>query len=156
MREIIGDILTPNIGHDTVIVCHQVNCRGVMGAGLAKQVKNAFPEVYSAYQLMCQYIDDSKSLLGKVQFCDTSAKSGFIVANIFGQDRYGRDQQYTDYAALATAFRTISRAYPDYTVRIPYRMGCGLAGGNWKVVSQIIYDELECNGISVEIWKCDS
>ena len=34
-----GDIFSPNkTGHE-LIVCHQVNCKGVMGAGLALQVR---------------------------------------------------------------------------------------------------------------------
>ena len=43
MREVIGDILTPASGERAVVVCHQVNCMCVMGAGLAKQVKEKFP-----------------------------------------------------------------------------------------------------------------
>lgn len=35
-----GDILTfPERDGDTII-CQQVNCRGVMGAGLAKQIRD--------------------------------------------------------------------------------------------------------------------
>lgn len=50
MTEINGDILTiPTDGRPTV-VCHQVNCKGVMGAGLAKQIREKHPEVYEAYK----------------------------------------------------------------------------------------------------------
>lgn len=31
------------------IIAHQVNCQGVMGSGVAKQVKEKFPYVYSTY-----------------------------------------------------------------------------------------------------------
>ncbi|WP_223260709.1 hypothetical protein [Bacillus sp. LNXM65] len=27
------------------IICHQVNCKGVMGAGLAKQIKSKYPNI---------------------------------------------------------------------------------------------------------------
>lgn len=54
MREVIGDILTPvENPDDLVVVCHQVNCMGVMGAGLAKQVRNRYPGVYRAYKELC-------------------------------------------------------------------------------------------------------
>lgn len=32
----IGDILHT----EADVICHQVNCKGVMGAGLAKQIRN--------------------------------------------------------------------------------------------------------------------
>lgn len=31
------------------IIAHQVNCKGVMGAGLAKQIRLKYPIVYQAY-----------------------------------------------------------------------------------------------------------
>lgn len=37
-----GDITKSSTG----IIAHQVNCRGLMGAGVAKSIKAAFPNVY--------------------------------------------------------------------------------------------------------------
>lgn len=34
---------------DAKIICHQVNTYGVMGAGIAAEVKERFPEVYTEY-----------------------------------------------------------------------------------------------------------
>ena len=31
------------------IICHQVNCRGKMGSGLAKQIRDKYPDVYKEY-----------------------------------------------------------------------------------------------------------
>ena len=31
-------------------IAHQVNCQGVMGAGVAKALRNKYPELYSQYQ----------------------------------------------------------------------------------------------------------
>jgi len=39
MRVLKGDILTVKKGY----VCHQVNIQGIMGAGLALQIKNKWP-----------------------------------------------------------------------------------------------------------------
>lgn len=45
IKHVKGDILaTPTRNEDTVI-CHQVNCCGVMGAGLAKQIRDKWPVV---------------------------------------------------------------------------------------------------------------
>ena len=48
-------------------ICHQVNCKGKMGSGVAKQIRERYPEVYSAYRLECNLFDEQglpKSLLG--------------------------------------------------------------------------------------------
>lgn len=148
-----GDILTPNDSVNGVIVCHQVNCQGYMGAGLALQVKKSHPNVYRLYKDKCTQIAAGIGGLGDVQFCCCISSSGYIIANIFGQDKCGRDKQYTDYNALRSALQHIAAAFPSYTVRIPFMMGCGLGGGDWNVVSQIIDETLVKNDIKVEIWR---
>lgn len=156
----IGDIFSPNrTGHE-IIVCHQVNCRGVMGAGLAKQIRDRFPIAYTMYQRECRSVSQSADLLGKVLFIPVQYHGfDFTIANIFSQDGYGRDRCYTDYEALREAFRpirTMAEPLPARaltTVRIPYKMGCGLAGGSWEIVEKIIDEELVDKGIPVQIWS---
>lgn len=148
-----GDILTPNTGSGGVLVCHQVNCQGVMGAGLAKQVKHLHPGVYACYKDKCRLIKTGVGGLGDVQFCSALESYGYIVANIFGQYDYGKDRQQTDYAALHKAFTCIAQTFPADTVRIPYKMGCGMGGGEWPVVLKIIEETLVANNVRVEIWQ---
>lgn len=148
-----GDILTPNTTGREVVVCHQVNCRGVMGAGLAKQVRLMYPGAFAVYKEKCAEIKQGRGGLGDVQFCYYLSQSRYIIANIFGQDGYGRGRQYTDYAALRKAFAHIAHVFPNATIRIPYKMGCGLGGGDWSIVEQIIKETLIANNISVEIWQ---
>lgn len=52
---IVGDILTPNKALSYhPIICHQVNCKGVMGGGLAKQIRDVYPNVYYIYKRKCE------------------------------------------------------------------------------------------------------
>lgn len=153
MKTIVGDILTPNNTDRVVIICHQVNCKGVMGAGLALQIKNKFPMVYKHYKDKCLQIENGIGGLGDVQFCSVLSENGYIIANIFGQYDYGRGRCHTDYNALKKAFNTIALAFPNFTIRIPYKIGCGLGGGDWSVVSQIIQSTLVDAGVEVEIWR---
>ena len=155
-----GDILSPNkTGHD-VIVCHQVNCLGVMGAGLAKQMREKFPLMYLAYKRECYSTADKKSLLGEgLTYSVVYNGYEYTIANIFGQEQIGIGRCYTDYGALRKALQTvrcIASPLPGraaWRVRIPYKMGCGLAGGDWNVVRSIIQEELVDKGIIVEVWK---
>lgn len=158
MHDIIGDILTPVTDGMSTLVCHQVNCRGVMGAGLAKQIRDKFPTVYERYRGVCLNNAESKNkygksvLLGKVQEVYAPG-TGYMIANLFTQDGFGRDKCYTDYDALRLAFAYIAYNNRDFTVRIPLRMGCGLGGGDWNTVQGIIRDELDGKVRRVEIWN---
>ncbi|MGL5316329.1 MAG: hypothetical protein ACRC92_23945 [Peptostreptococcaceae bacterium] len=121
------------------ILLHQVNCKGVMGAGLAKSISNQIGQMKPDYVEYCHISDYSQGLLGKVLIHKVSSQ--FKVASCFGQYDYGRDKQYTDYDALRKCFKRLSK-YKDHILLIPYRIGCGLAGGDWGRVCSIIEEEL--------------
>lgn len=152
VKYISGDILTPNHSSSKVLVCHQVNCQGVMGSGLARQVKIQCPEAYESYIKIVR--DSDKQCLGWVDLAYIHSKN-FMVANIFGQYDYGMGKQRTNYQALSCAFDTIRLCSSGYIVRFPYLMGCYRGGGAWEVVEKMILDKIARQGIDVEIWKLD-
>jgi len=129
------------------IICHQTNTQGIMGGGLALQIKNKYPKVYEEYRSACiKYLIQGKSLLGEVLF-GINTGDGNSIANLFGQERYGRDKRYTDYNALKKSLtevlEVVTNEYGllyDSPIAIPYSLGCGLAGGDWKIVYKIIED----------------
>ena len=132
------DILTVETG----IICHQVNCMGVMGSGLAKGIRNKWPEVYEAY---LRFAEAGKLVLSSIQL--VSINDQLAVANLAGQYRYGRGK-HTDYAALRRCLRKLENLRhntlqdPNFPIYIPYGMGCGLGGGDWKIVEAMIYKEI--------------
>ena len=129
-----GDIITG----DYPIFCHQVNCKGVMGSGIARAIKSKYPEVFEHYSELCKFIKP----LGAAQAVELS--DGRVCVNLFGQDRYGRDKRYTDYTAFKHCLielEIILSKYPDDTVvAFPYAIGCGLAGGDWNIIQGMIKD----------------
>lgn len=137
-------------------IAHQVNCLGVMGAGLARQVANRYPHVNEIYRQVCVDNTDKQSLLGKIQIApcdvdDVSLEKQCII-NVFGQLNTGVDQCQTDYDALKDAFTLVNELKVD--IAIPYLFGCGLAGGDWTIVTEII--ESTCPDINVNIYKFDA
>ena len=63
MKIIDGDIFDSNA--DAIV--HQVNCQGVMGAGVARQVRDKYPNVYVEYRALCdRYRNNTAALLGYV------------------------------------------------------------------------------------------
>lgn len=76
-------------------ICHQVNCKGVMGSGVAKQIKFKWPQVFQQYKELCdKHAGCTKELLGTVQGVRVDVNT--TVVNIFGQDAYGRTGKHTD------------------------------------------------------------
>lgn len=132
MTHIKGNLLTA----PCQIRCHQVNCRGVMGAGIAKQIKAKYPEAFAAYQSLCQQF--GSTLLGEVQF--VACHDGTVIANLFAQDGYGRGIVQTDMRAMEECLSRVA-AFVKKTgasVGFPKLMGAGLAGGDWKLISERI------------------
>jgi len=122
------------------IICHQVNCRGVMGAGLAKKIRSKFPKVYKEY--IRQYKNNNLQL-GNVSFVRISITPSLFVANLCGQDEYGRQGIFTNYQAVRKCLTIVAEFkglhLESIPIYIPDHMGCILGGGDWEKVLQIIY-----------------
>lgn len=131
-------------------ICHQVNCHGVMGAGVAKQIASKWPNVKKEYTAFCNSNASKQNLLGEIQAVavngSTQKKHDPVVINIFGQLDYGHDGIYTDYSALTRAFKKMNKLYKGKTLAFPYGFGCGLAGGEWQDVETLMVKCLyDCN-----------
>lgn len=129
------------------IIAHQVNVYGIMGAGVAYQIANKYPKVNELYKQQCELQEDKKRLIGTLYVCEEHNKK---IANLFSQntiaDRYGN---LTNYEALDKCFSRLNLM--GLSVAIPYKIGCGIAGGDWDKVMDIIIDN--CVDIDVTIYK---
>lgn len=131
----IGDIFNIHSG----IICHQVNCRGIMGAGLALNIRKKYPKVYDDYMAAYKagHLD-----LGNIVI--TPVGERLYIASICGQDGFGRDKRmvYTDYTAVSEGLEKVQKFADDNQVRpvyVPHHMGCGLANGAWHMMLQVIH-----------------
>lgn len=150
-----GDLI---VDSDVDVICHQVNCQAVMGAGIAKQIHVMFPRVFDNYKRFCESNRNAgRSPLGKCQLVWTDETKTRLVANLFGQERYGRYGRQTDYEALRKALKSLaSNKYlleREASLGFPYRIGCALGGGDWNVVYEMLREELYSYPGRVEIWK---
>ena len=118
------------------IICHQVNCQGKMGRGIALEIRNKYPIVYDKYiELYNKYKLQPYKLLGSYQL--VKVNNDRWVANIFGQNYYGLDKRYTDYNALVSGLSALFiRTNED--IAIPYKMGCRNGGADWDKLMQIL------------------
>lgn len=152
---------------------HQVNCQGVMGSGIAKQVAERYPFVdkeYRRYVFHCQ--KKNKKILGTVQYVPLEVwaiglvdtlkndriekydKDYQYIVNLFGQENYGTGIQ-TDLTELKNAFIDIrdKALSVGATIAIPYRIGSCRGGADWNDVYTIIKKVFENSGVDVEICK---
>lgn len=147
MIEIInGDLLQSNLP----LIAHQTNCLGVMGAGIAKAIKNKWNTVYIQYANFCKNLKHSKDLLGKCQVCITGESPIRVVANLFGEYSFTEsvapyENRHTDYDALKESLVYLiafCKGVNITEIGIPYKLGCGLAGGDWDGVVYPMLQEL--------------
>ena len=117
------------------LICHQVNCQGVMNAGLAKQIKEKFPYSYHIFKRKTNW------KLGDCQIVKMAIKD-FYIAHLAGQYYYGGQHANTNYNGLTRALRTASdfAHANDLKLYIPHQIGCGLAGGSWDTVKELILE----------------
>ena len=115
------------------IIVHQVNCKGVMGCGIASAIRKKWPKVYFLYKK-----EANRAELGNIQAVKINDE--LFVVNMFSQFGYGRDKRYTDYDAIKTCLEKTAMLAKllNLDVYIPYKVGCGNAGGNWATVLDII------------------
>lgn len=119
---------------DKRIVVHQVNCVGKMNTGLSKQIKDKYPQLFKDYRERCMMFDYTE-LLGTNYYYEDE---NIIIVNMFSQNNYGTEAQQTNYEAMATCLDKIRKMYPTQTIVAPYRIGCGLGGGDWNIVSKLL------------------
>ena len=121
------------------IICQQVNTCGVMGSGLAKQIRDRNPEIFLKYKKYCDS-HSKQEMMGKV-LCYPIGLLKYVCC-IFGQENFGRNKNivYTDYGALEKGFEIVKDECikNNWTIAIPYGIGCGLANGDWNIVFGII------------------
>jgi len=146
-----GDILTVERG----IIVHGCNARGVMGSGLAKQVKEKWPDCYEEYRNHILFqAHGGRRCLGDV--IPYSVNDELIVANAITQDDYGREpgQVYVNYAAINTCFLAIASAASALQLPVHYpKIGAGLGGGDWELIEKQIDRAFEpFPGVSRTLW----
>lgn len=130
------------------IIGHQVNCLGLMGAGVAKLLADLYPDLLHQYRIKCH----THALY--LSRCLIWQQDDLIILNLAGQILPGgpneMESQSTRLEALEKALlHALSQLPPNPTIYLPYNIGCGYAGGNWSLT----YNMLE-NLQNVNITLC--
>ena len=129
-------------------IAHGVNTHGVMGSGIAKQIKENFYPEFLEYQKLCNSYDTEK-LVGTAQVCWTVADNFHsTLINLFTQDKPGPNAQY--FWVLTSLMSAASQV--GGTVAIP-EIGSGIGGLQWAKVSKIVEAvEIAYPYVDFEVW----
>ena len=157
-REILGSIF--DVGAQVIV--HQVNCMGVMGSGVAKQVRDRFPSVFLAYHHAVKTLDHN--CLGGCLVVEAKENSNLRIANLFGQyyyrgfkedDLYLVDEfwkqpeidkqtvkaiRFTNYEAFWSGLVRLKEVLREDETKIafPYKIGSDRGGADWEVLKEMI------------------
>lgn len=142
---VLGDLFKS----DAPIMVHGCNSQGVMGSGVAKYVREYYPEAYTDYR---HVYEDRGLRTGESIYVHTMNKfhpyHELVIVNAITQNNFGRTGEvFVDYDAIKQVFEDLNELTQDMTehvsglpkVAMP-RIGAGLGGGDWDIIAQIIED----------------
>ena len=138
---------------DVPAIIHQCNCFHTMGSGIARQLVLKYPIIYDVDK-QTKYADKSK--MGNFSFAEINSQNLKVIINLYSQYNYGYGL-HTNYDALENGLNKAMNFLNErkiYRVGLPYLIGCGLAGGNEKIVFAIL-ERVQSNwkSINIELYK---
>lgn len=145
MIERTGDVFTTEAKY----IGHGVNTQGVMGAGIAKTIRDKFPHVYKEYRWLCM----GNNLTPGNFF--VYPENGKLIVNFATQAMPGPDANYD------WLFTSLLRFSQQAVAKIPKNgnlvaipeLGCGIGGLEWPTVKQTIeLVEAIVPEIKYEVW----
>lgn len=127
-----GDATYPQ-GEGVKLLIHVCNDRGIWSAGFVVALSKRWKEPEYMYKLM------PIKKLGMIQ--TIQVESDIIVVNMVAQTLWQKNthKMPLNYTALVKCLKNVNRIalLLGYTIHAP-KFGSGLAGGNWKVIEQLI------------------
>lgn len=131
------------------VIGHGVNLQGVMGAGIAKTVKELYPSVYEGYK---RAVELGALGAGDTLILPTDDSGDLYIANIVSQVKTGAnaDLNLLESGLMETVDQM--RFMGLFTLALP-RIGAGIGGLDWDDVLDVIESEAEVNpDFTIEVW----
>jgi O-acetyl-ADP-ribose deacetylase (regulator of RNase III) len=139
MNVIRGDLLRLALDGRFDVIAHGCNCMCQMGKGIAKSIRQEFPEAYAADR---QTTPGDRAKLGTITTAQIErGDAKIVVVNAYTQFDYRPPGPNVDYDAIRAAMRQVKRHFAGRRIGYP-KIGAGLAGGDWQRIAPIIDEEL--------------
>ena len=140
--------------NDINVIAHSCNTRNIMGAGIAKQIKDRYPEAYEADTKAydTEYDKDGQYVHWLGKFSKAEINDRKYIYNMYTQASVGEGRQVS-YEVFWKALKRVEQdlfemnvnkheydGSPPPVLGLPYGISCGLAGGSWGIIKAIIED----------------
>lgn len=132
ITQIKGNIINEALSGNYTHLAHGCNCFNRMQSGVAASISKTFPNAM---------LVDSKTNIGDISKLGNFTKVEYPTITIFNcytQYRYGTDSRKLDYEALYCCFEKLNNILTNEDKLLIPKIGCGLAGGNWEIVYNMI------------------
>lgn len=153
-NEIEGDLITLGLEGKYDVVTHGCNCFCVMGSGIAPQMAKAFGA--DKFPLEADKFRGDINKLGMIDYGHIILPNTKQVSVVNSYTQYGtfgtHGQIPLDYAALELCFKKINHTFKGKLIGMP-QIGCGLAGGSWLLVQDLIEQVMIDVNVEVVIYK---
>ena len=122
------------------VIAHSCNTMNIMGGGIAKSIKERYPEAYTAD---CKAYESGEVFLGGMSWCKLISDPKKRIINLYTQNNIGSGRQ-VNYEAFYKSLRLLSKSIQHsefsekYTLGLPVGISCGLAGGSWSIINSMI------------------
>lgn len=121
-------------------IVNTVNTEGVMGKGIALQIKEAYPEVDGAYRAACER---GEVQIGRMHVAPTQALQGPRLVINFPTKKHWRNPSKLEYVVEGLKdLRSVLQGLGIRSVALP-PLGCGSGGLEWSQVKGAIVAALE-------------
>ena len=140
METVRGDIIRLALDGVFDVVVHGCNCQCVMGAGVAKSIRAAFPAAFEADRATAKGDRGKLGTFSSAQIA--SGGRSITVVNAYTQFHWRGRKPLADYEAIRRVFNLIRSTFSGQRIGYP-KIGAGLAGGDWSTIAAIIDDALE-------------
>ena len=147
-----GDATNPRVEGNKILI-HCCNNLGMMGRGIAKTIREKWPNVYEKYREWSRKPDFK---LGEVQFVKVAGD--LVVGNMIGQEGVGFTNGIPPirYEAVDKCLKKVAETAIKYKASvIAPRLGSGLAGGDWNKIEALIVENLCKKDIDVYIYELE-
>jgi len=155
MIEIKGDLIELAKAGEFDVIAHGCNCFNAQKSGIARQMVEAFQTNDPV-----RYKFESKSMLGDIRklgnlesnvvYVGQGNMKKLSVVNCYTQFTFSRTEIVADYEAITLCMRKINNLFSGKKIGLP-KIGCGLGGGNWLLVSNIIERELSNCDVTIVV-----
>ena len=134
VKYVDGDLLELAKNKEFDVIGHGCNCFCTMGAGIAPQIKNNYPEAYIAD---CATPNGDKAKLGTISHTVGITPTVVNIYSQYGFNGRKHGDVDLDYEALRSGLKLMKDKFSGKKFGLPM-IGAGLAGGDWNIIEKII------------------